>query len=318
MEQKRVGRRQRKPKRKWKKFVMLIVLLAVVGGSLYGFSIYSNAKGTVNGKMHKDVTAIDTSVAKQKLKASKPLNILLLGVDKRPGDGGRSDALMVLSLDPKKDEMKLISIPRDTRAEIAGKGTMDKINHAYAFGGTDMSVATVENMFDMDLDYYVEVNMQGLSKLVDTIGGITVDNKIDWYDEGYYKKGFHWTKGELHLNGEQALGYVRMRHLDPEGDFGRTKRQRMVIQAIVDKGASIASVGKINSLIDVLGSNMTTNMDFADMKTLLLGYKDTRKHSESYMLQGAGQKINGIYYYVVPESELQKVNGMINGSKSAS
>ncbi|MDY0406935.1 LCP family protein [Virgibacillus sp. 179-BFC.A HS] len=316
MKETRLKRRQRKPRRIWRKLVMAIVLLMIVGVSVYAFSIYSNAKETVNGKMHKNVDSIDTSVTKGKLKDGKPLNILLLGVDQRPGDGGRSDALMVLSLDPKHDEMKLISIPRDTRAEIAGKGTVDKINHAYAFGGADMSIATVENMLDTDMDYFVEVNMQGLSELVDTIGGITVDNQIDWYDEGYYKKGYHYEKGNIHLDGDQALGYVRMRHLDPEGDFGRTKRQRMVIQAIVDKGASVATVSKINGLIDVLGDNMNTNMDFDDMKSLLMGYKGARNHVESYMLQGSGQKIGGVYYYVVPDEEIQKVHGMIGGTKS--
>ncbi len=162
-----------------------------------------------------------------------------MGVDERPGDKGRSDALMVMSLDPNHDKMQIVSIPRDTRTTIVGRGSESKINAAYAYGGPDMAINTVENFLDIDLDYYVKVNMEGLSQMVDAVGGVTVNNDRDWYDEGYYKKGYHYKKGEIHLDGPKALGYVRMRHLDNRGDFGRNKRQRQVIQAVLDKGSSV-------------------------------------------------------------------------------
>ncbi|MTW86965.1 transcriptional regulator LytR [Virgibacillus dakarensis] len=308
--------RRKKPRRRWLKISLAVILILVLGVGAYAYSIYHNAKETVNEKMHKQVTSIAPGASKKKIGKQKPLNILLLGVDKRKGDNGRSDALMVLSLDPKANKMQLISIPRDTRTEIVGKGSMDKINHAYAFGGTDMSVATVENFLGVELDYYVEMNMKGLSEMVDAVGGITLNNELDWYDEGYYKKGYHFSKGEISLNGPQTMGYVRMRHLDPNGDFGRTKRQRKVIEAIVDKGASVASVTKIDDMIDVLGNNMETNLDFDDMKSLLLHYKDVRQNTVSYMMQGTGQKIGGVYYLIVPDEEVAKVHGMIAEIKS--
>lgn len=314
-EQKRSDRRK-KPKRLWLKIGLAVILILVLGGSAFAFSIYHDAKTTVNDKIHKKVPSIDTGVGKKKISQDKPLNILLLGVDKRAGDSGRSDALMVLSLDPKENKMQIISIPRDTRTLIVGKGHKDKINHAYAFGGTDMSIATVENLLDIELDYYVEMNMQGLSEMVDAVGGITVDNWLDWYDEGYYKEGYHYQKGKIKLNGAKTMGYVRMRHLDPKGDFGRTKRQRQVIQAIIDRGANIASVNKIDDMIEVLGDNMASNMDFDDMKNLLFNYKDVRKNVTSYMMKGSGTKIDGIYYLVVPDEEVAKVHGMISEIKS--
>lgn len=309
-----VKTRSHKPKKKrrlWLKITLAVVLVLFIGTGTYVYTIYHNAKKTVNDKMHQTVSTIDNDTAKEKVNNLNAINILLLGVDQRPGDQGRSDALIVLSLDPQKEKMNLVSIPRDTRAEIVGKGREDKINHAFAYGGADMSIATVENLLDIDLDYYVKVNMEGLTDLVDTLGGITVDNQIDWYDEGFYKKGYHFQKGLLTLDGDQTLGYVRMRHKDPEGDFGRTKRQRQVIEAVIDRGASFASINKINDMIDVLGNNMATNMDFDDMKNLLLHYKNTRKNTESYMLEGEGTKIDGIYYLVVPDEEIQKVHGMI-------
>ncbi|WP_077328582.1 LCP family glycopolymer transferase [Virgibacillus siamensis] len=311
MTERRIDKHNKSKKRRGLRITLAIFCVLVLGLFAYAYSIYSDAKETVNGEIHNPVDSIDQDVGKEKLSEQKPLNILLLGVDQRPGDGGRSDALMVLSLKPDENKMQIVSIPRDTRTMIVGKGYEDKINHAYAFGGTDMSIATVENLLDIELDYYVEMNMQGLSQMVDAVGGITVNNPLDWYDEGYYKKGYHYEKGQIHLNGPQTMGYVRMRHLDPRGDFGRTQRQRQVIQAIIDKGASISSVGKIGDMLDVLGNNMTTNLDFDDMKSLMLHYRGVRENVVSYMIEGNGTNIGGTYYLIVPDEEIQKVHDML-------
>lgn len=306
------SRRDRnKPKRKWLKITVALMLVLFLGAGAFVFSVYHEARQTVAKKIHEPIGSIDSSVGKEKVKDKESVNILLLGVDQREEEQGRSDALMVLSLDPADDSMQLISIPRDTRTEIVGRGTEDKVNHAYAFGGTDMAVETVENLLDVELDYYVDMNMEGLTEMVDAVGGVTVNNELDWVDTGYYQKGFHYAKGPLELDGDQALGYVRMRKQDPAGDLGRTARQRQVIQAIIDKGASVASVNKIDDIMQVLGKNMSTNMDFEDMQNLLLGYKDTRNNMESYQLQGTGTTIDGIYYLVVSEEEIAKVHNML-------
>lgn len=302
-------RSERKKSRKlWLKIPLAIILVLVLGIGGYAFSIYNNAKLTVNDKINEPIETIDTKVAKKKVKATEPLNILLLGIDERGEDRGRSDALMVLSLNPKEETMQLVSIPRDTRTTIVGKGVQDKINHAYAFGGADMSVATVENFLDIDLDYYVRMNMEGLEELVDQLGTIQVDNEVEW-DDGTYQ----FMEGPVELDGDKTMYFVRMRKQDPAGDFGRTERQRKVIEAIIDKGARVGSVNKINGVIDVLGNNMATNMNFDDMKDLLFGYTDVRKNVVSYMMQGNGTNIDGVYYYMIPEEEISKVHEMIAG-----
>lgn len=302
-------RSERKKSRKlWLKIPLAIILVLVLGIGGYAFSIYNKAKSTVNDKINEPIETIDTKVAKKKVKATEPLNILLLGIDERGEDRGRSDALMVLSLNPKEETMQLVSIPRDTRTTIVGKGVQDKINHAYAFGGADMSVATVENFLDIDLDYYVRMNMEGLEELVDQLGTIQVDNEVEW-DDGTYQ----FMEGPVELDGDKTMHFVRMRKQDPAGDFGRTERQRKVIEAIIDKGARVGSVNKINGVIDVLGNNMATNMNFDDMKDLLFGYTDVRKNVVSYMMQGNGTNIDGVYYYMIPEEEISKVHEMIAG-----
>lgn len=302
---------RKKPRRLWLKIPLIVILLLVIGVGVYAFSLYNDAKNTVNEKMNEPVDSIDTAVTKKKVQDLEPLNILLMGVDARGADRGRSDALMVLSLDPGSDRMQLISIPRDTRTTIVGRGTQDKINHAYAFGGPDMSVATVENFLDIELDYYVRMNMEGLAELVDELGTITVNNELTWNDETY-----DFTPGPVEMDGDKTMAFVRMRKQDNSGDFGRTKRQRQVIEAIVDRGASVGSVSKIGGVLDVLGNNMATNLDFEDMKNLFSNYRNVRNNVDTYMVQGSGQTIDGIYYYMVPDEEVQKVHSMIDDIKS--
>ncbi|WP_208589851.1 LCP family glycopolymer transferase [Gracilibacillus suaedae] len=297
---------RRKSKKWWilTPLIILFVIILAVGG--YVWSVVNNVEDTFNTKMHDPVESIDMEKVKEKTENAEPLNILLLGVDQRGNDSGRSDALMVLSLKPEKDEMQLISIPRDTRTLIVGRGNEDKINHAYAFGGADMAVQTVQNFLDIEIDYFVRINMEGLQELVDELGTITVDNEIEWNDNKY-----EFTKGPVEMDGEKTLAYVRMRKQDPAGDFGRTERQRNVIQAIIDEGASVANVTKVNELIDIMGNNMSTSLDFNAVKSLLNGYTDTRKNVTSYQVQGSGTTIDGIYYYIVPDEEVAKVRDMI-------
>jgi LCP family protein required for cell wall assembly len=262
-------------------------------------------------RIQENAISIDKKASVAKAHKGKVINILLLGVDERKHDRGRSDTLIVLSLHPKTDTMKMISIPRDTRVDIVGHNTTDKINHAYAFGGVDMSVNTVETFLNIDIDYFVKVNMEGLAAFVDAVGGVKVDNSLDWYDEGYYKKGYHYHSGALRMNGSQALGYVRMRHLDPNGDFGRNARQRQVIQAVIDKSAKKVTIKKVRGLLKALDQNVKTNIDVSAMKLLSKNYKDTRRNILQYEVKGVGTKIEGIYYLQVTEQETSDVHNLI-------
>lgn len=307
-----MGRKdKRKKKRTWLKVTLSIIAILIIAVAATGIYAANKAKTTVN-TMQKDSDSIDKKQSATKVKDQEKLNVLLLGVDQREDDAGRSDALMVMSLDPANNSMKLISIPRDSRTEIVGHGTTDKINHAYAFGGVDMAIDTVENFLDTDIDYFAEMNMEGLSDFVDAVGGITVNNQLDWIDEGYYEKGYHYAQGEIQLDGPKAMGYVRMRHLDPDGDFGRNARQRQVIQAVIDKGASINSVSKIDDILGALGNNVETNMDFSTMTDLFKNYRNVRQNSENYQMQGTGTTIDKVYYYEVSQEERDKVHEMIS------
>ncbi|MFP7492488.1 LCP family protein [Terribacillus saccharophilus] len=298
-------RGKNKKKRIWLRVLLSIIVLLILVVGIFAFLTVNNARSTVSN-IQKSTSAIDQKEVQKKVENNEKINVLLLGVDEREGDVGRSDALMVMSLDPANDSMKIVSIPRDTRAEIVGNGTTEKINHAYARGGVDMSINTVENFLDIDLDYFVEMNMEGLSDLVDAVGGITVNSQLEFTQDGY-----DFTQGETSMDGKKAMAYVRMRKEDPNGDFGRNARQRQVIQAVVDKGASIKSVNKIDDLLDVLGNNVQTNIDFSTMTNLFQNYRNVRKNTENYQMQGSGTTIDRTYYYEIGQEERDKVHNML-------
>ena len=197
-----------------------------------------------------------------------PFSLLLLGVDERENDTGRSDTIIVLTVNPTSESTKILSIPRDTYAEIIGLNKQDKINHAYAFGGMEMALKTVENLLDVPIDYVVQVDMESFLEIVDIMGGVTVENEF-----AFRVDDFVYEKGQIHLTGEEALSYVRMRKGDPQGDFGRQARQKQVIQAILKEGASINSLLNYKELLGTFEKNIRTNMTFDQMIDIQKGYK---------------------------------------------
>ncbi|MGG0590890.1 LytR family transcriptional regulator [Priestia megaterium] len=305
-----VNRRKKNRKSKKKKgfkIALGIILLLILGVGIYGYSVYSSVANTFN-RTHEPLSRDKSDKRSTGVNFEKqdPISFLLLGVDERKGDRGRSDSLIILTVNPKDKSMKMVSIPRDTRTEIIGKGTKDKINHAYAFGGVDMSIKTVENFLDIPIDYYVQVNMESFKDIVDAVGGVTVNSPF-----AFKQNGFAFSKGQVSLNGEQALAYSRMRHEDPRGDFGRQERQRQIIQAVIDEGASVKSLTNYGTILDAIGNNVKTNLTFDQMKDIQANYKEARDNLEQVQIDGSGEKLNGIYYYEVPESERTKISNML-------
>ena len=184
---------------------------------------------------------------------------------------------------------------------------MDKINHAYAFGGTSMAVNTVQKLFDIPIDYYVSINMEGLEQIVDALNGITLVP-----DSTFQQSGYSFTQGqETQLDGGAALAYSRMRKQDPEGDYGRQKRQRQVVMAIVDELASIESILNYRNVLSVLDQNMATNMTFDEMVTIFTNYRDASSNTRQEQLSGEGTKIDGVYYDIVSDAEINRVQSLL-------
>jgi polyisoprenyl-teichoic acid--peptidoglycan teichoic acid transferase len=291
-----------------KKFLIIfgIVLgIGAIGVGGYGYYLYDSAKEAVNN-MQEEVK-IDKPKPVVTGEKIKPISILLLGVDERAGDKGRSDTMIVAAVNPKKQSMLMFSIPRDTRTEIIGKGYQDKINHAYAFGGTQMAMDTAENFLDTHIDYYVKVNMESFKEIVNAVGGVEVNNPFEFKAEQYT-----FPQGIQELDGNQALAYARMRKQDQKGDLGRNDRQRQVIASIIDKGARVSSITKFDNILNILGENVKTNMSFEEMKDIQKNYKNARNHIESTEISGSGTKIDGIYYYSVNDTEKDRIKTLLN------
>ncbi|MBW8350258.1 LytR family transcriptional regulator [Bacillus sp. IITD106] len=300
--------RQKSNKKKTVLKVSLISLLVlVIGVVAYGYSIYHNISKTASS-VHSPIERTPEVKRPTELELNKrdPFSVLMLGVDERPGDKGRSDTMIVITVNPEKNSMEMLSIPRDTRLEIVGKGIDDKINHAYAFGGVEMAMNTVEKFLDIPIDYYIKINMEGFKDIVDTVGGVSVNNDLDFNYEGH-----HFQTGNLNLNGELALKYSRMRYDDPRGDFGRQMRQRQVIQGVLEKGANITALWKYDDILKVIGHNVETNLSFAEMKDIQKHYSDARHNIEQIQIAGTGTKIDRIWYYIVPQEEREKIQAKL-------
>ncbi|TYS17757.1 LytR family transcriptional regulator [Rossellomorea vietnamensis] len=295
----RADKHEKKKSRKGLKIFGLIALLLVIAGGAYAYSLYDSINDTAS-EMHEkiDREKSDRREKKVSVEHKEPFSVLLLGVDERAGDRGRSDTMIVLSVNPNENSTKMVSIPRDTRVDIIGRGTVDKINHAYAFGGVEMAMDTVENFLDIPIDYYAKINMEGFKDIVNAVGGVTVNNDLDFNYEGH-----HFTKGELTLNGEEALKYSRMRYEDPRGDFGRQDRQRQIIQAVIKEGASISSLWNYGDIFNAIGKNVKTNLTFDEMVDIQKNYKNATGDIEQSQIAGSGTTIDGIYYFMVPQEE---------------
>ncbi len=232
--------------------------------------------------------------------AAGKINIAVLGVDKRVDDVGRSDTLFVIMYDPKTEKVSMLSIPRDTRVRFPDGG-WDKINHAFAYGGVHNTVATVENLLGINIDYFVEVDFKGFEKLVDAIGGIELDvEKRMYYEDPYDADGgliIDLQPGYQRLDGKSAIHYVRYR--DEEGDIGRVKRQQVFIDAVYKKMSSSSMFTKLPELVKVAYDSVTTNMDTFDMlKIARTLNKNTRSGLNTFSVPGEPVFIEGISYWI--------------------
>ena len=233
----------------------------------------------------------------------KPIVVLLLGVDERPGNKGRSDTMIVLAMNPNEETTKMLSIPRDTLTKIEGYREEDKINHAYAFGGAATTKKTVEQFLQIPIDYVITINMEGFLAVVDAVDGVSVTNPFAFTYEGET-----YEEGNLQLSGEQALGFVRMRYDDPAGDFGRQDRQKNVVKALLQKLATPKALLQLPTFQKIAESHVRMNIHLTDVPSLHKQYRDSFKQFESIQVtQGRGEMRSGIYYYVFNETELNTI-----------
>ncbi len=302
-----------KKKSSWKK-VILYTFLAffILGGGAVAYfassiaSVFSQNQIILDRGDRSDLrdAAVNPS--------SDPVSVLFLGLDTRDGDlRGRTDAMVLATFNPEEGTIKMLNIPRDSRVDVIGANRVDKINHAHAFGGVDMTLDTVENLLGIPVDYFVSLNFDAFMEIIDELGGITVNSPMTFTEKDNATYGtITIHEGEQRLNGEEALAYVRMRKSDPRGDLGRGERQKEVIEAIIKEAASFSSITNFNSLMDSVERNLNTNITFGNIVSMH-SYASGLSDIESLSFEGDDYREGGIYYYKIRDESLQEIQEIL-------
>lgn len=221
---------------------------------IHTISVRIESKSTTN---HVDVT-------------EEPFNILVSGLD-TTGDismVSRSDVNMIVTVNPKTNQILMTSIPRDYYVTLASKGAQDKLTHSGIYGISE-TVATVEKFTGIDINYYVKVNYSTLTKLVDAIGGIDIDSPLSFYTHNL-NPNYYFQEGYNHLDGAQALAYCRERYSFNEGDLQRNKNQQMVLAAIIEKATQSETIlSQYTSILNGIKDNIETDMERNSMTSLI-------------------------------------------------
>ncbi len=278
-----------KKKTSYWKYIILLIIVFVLSGVVGAF--FANA--LVDDKS-------DYKAGTDKLVAKDKATVMIMGVDERENDVGRSDTLMLATLDPEKNQAALLSIPRDTRVKIKGHG-FDKINAAYAYGGRKLTQDTVETLLNTHIDHYITINVHGFVKIIDALGGIDIDvEKRMYYEDPWDDDGglyIDLRPGMQHMDGKTAVTYVRYR--DEEGDIGRIKRQQKFMKAVMDKLVSPMVIPKLPSIVSAVSDSIETDMSITEILSFLSTLQDAKDNGlDSEMVPGKPVYIDGISYWI--------------------
>lgn len=286
-----------------KNIIWALVILVLLGGGYEYHKINSAANnifGNGDGKISK------------KLQKGEPVSVLAMGTDvgalDRGNTGGNTDSLELFTINPKSKKITMTSIPRDTLVRVPTKEgpTYVKINAAYSIGGPKKTVKAVSELLDVPIDYYAVINMGVLKKVVNTVGGVTVDNPFAFTYEGH-----HFKKGTQHLNGELALKYSRMRYSDPNNDYGRQKRQQQIIESVIQKFKKSGSIGTANKILDAVKDGVKTNIPVDDIATLYGNYHAAMDNVTTYHFQGQDATIEGVSFQIASPKEINRISKLI-------
>ena len=288
-------RKTSKKRRIWPWILMLVVFLTAALGGAY-FASNSLTEKPVEKKQSEEL-----------LTAKDKATIMIMGVDERDDDVGRSDTLMIASIDPKTNQASLLSVPRDTRVKIKGHG-FDKVNAAYAYGKEKLSQDTVENLLGVSIDHYVIINTKSFKKIIDAIGGIDIDvpkrmhYEDPWDDDGGLIIDFH--PGMQHMDGAKAVTYVRYR--DEEGDLGRIRRQQDFVRAFMEKLVSPSIIPKLPTVIKEVMGSLETDLSFRQLLEFVGTLKESKNNGlKTDMVPGKPLYIDGVSYWIPDLNKLR-------------
>lgn len=289
---------------RWMKVLIWFLIILVALGGFYEYhKIHSVANGMFtngNGEISK------------KLQKGEPVSVLAMGTDvgalNRGNKGGNTDSMELFTINPKTKTITMTSIPRDILVRVNTNDGPDyvKLNAAYSIGGPKQSVKQVEELLDVPIDYYAVINMGVLEKVVNSVGGVEVDNPFAFDYEGH-----HFKKGKQHLNGANALKFSRMRYDDPNNDYGRQKRQQQILRNVIQKFKTSGSISAANKILDAVGDGVKTNIPIDDIATLYGNYHGAMDNVKTYHFQGQDATIEGVSFQIASPKEINWASKLI-------
>lgn len=287
--------------------LIFFLLLAVIIG-IYLFIKIKDLNDSVNSPLERSHSELRKTPAKE----GDPMTVVLYGIDsdsqrQQENSGQRSDSIVLMSINPEDKKTVMVSIPRDTRAKIVGKNTTEKINHAYAYGGPDMAVKSLEKLMDVPVDHYVSINMDGVKTVVDELGGVTLTSNASFTTKDT-KNTYQFEKGkEYKMNGEQALAYMRSRKEEGAGgDEGRQQRQQQVITVVAKEAFSMNSVTKLNGIFKAAQDNLKTDLSFVQLNRFKSDYDKAQDNVERLTIDGQNALGDDNLYYFYPDDNSLK------------
>lgn len=235
--------------------------------------------------------------------------VMIMGVDRRADDAGRSDTLMVAAVDVDSSKAAMLSIPRDTRVAIEGNG-FDKINHAYAFGGHKLTQQTVENLLGVKMDHYILIDTKSFERIIDAIDGVDLNvEKRMYYEDPWDDNGglvIDLYPGEQHLDGDRAIQYVRYR--DGEGDIGRVGRQQKFMKAVLAKVISPDMLPRLPKLVEEVRKAVETDMSVTELLEFARLMESVHKNGlEAQMVPGQPAFLQDISYWIPDITDVRSI-----------
>lgn len=244
------------------------------------------------------------------------VSILLLGVDSRNNDlTGRSDSLMLLTINYDTNTTNLVSFPRDSYVFIPTKG-YDKLNHSYAYGKADLTKETIENLLEINIDYTVTINFNSFVNVINVLNGIDVEVPFSFTEKDTKGNIVAFNKGNQTLNGEESLAYSRMRKQDSEGDLGRGKRQQQVIESVIKKTVSFDSLFKIKDIYSEIKSNIVTDLTITEILSIA-NNKSALNNINKMQLEAVPIMMDGISYMDINKESLESLKIKLHSDLSA-
>ena len=236
-------------------------------------------------------------------------HVMIMGVDSRKDDVGRSDTLMVTSIDETAEKAALLSIPRDTRVAIDGHG-YDKINHAYAYGGHELTKSSVEKLLGVPMDHYIIIDTKAFERIIDAIGGVDINvEKRMHYEDPWDDNGglvIDLYPGEQHMDGKKAIQYVRYR--DGEGDIGRIGRQQKFMKAVMAQVLSPEIVPRLPDIVKEVSSAVKTDMSVTELLSFAKMMKNFQANGlEAQMVPGQPAYHKDISYWIPDITDVREL-----------